>query len=477
MTFVHFVVKMFTQLGRGPYLSMDRQQIRKLLTNHRAFFATGRTRDIRFRRQQLEALKRAIRANESAIYEALAKDLNKPPVETYGGETGMILNEIDHALRNIAAWMKPRKVRTPFAHLPTTSWVASEPYGTVLVVSAWNFPFQLAFMPLIGAIAAGNCALLKPAIQTVHSANLIASMVASTFDPGYVSVVQGGAETARALMEEQVDYIFFTGGPSTARQVMQAAAKHLTPVTLELGGKNPCIVDADVDIDVAARRIAWGKCFNAGQNCVAVDYVLADRRIKQQLLERVAGHMRKFYGERPETSGDYARIIDEEHFDRLAGFMRQATVYAGGGMERSTCFIEPTILDKVSMKDAVMQEEIFGPLLPVLEYDILPDAIAMVNSLPKPLALYLFSRDRAKQERVLREVSSGGACINDVLIHEAWSFPFGGVGESGMGKYHGKASFDTFTHERGIMKSSFWFDLKLRYPPYGNALKWIKKLL
>jgi acyl-CoA reductase-like NAD-dependent aldehyde dehydrogenase len=455
---------------------MDQRKIREMLAEHRQFFASGRTRDIAFRRQQLEAFGRAIRTHEAAIYEALKKDLNKPSVEAYGGEIGMVLNEIDHALRNLRTWTRPRRFRTPLVHQPASSWVFPEPYGVVLIVSPWNFPFQLTFMPLVGAMAAGNCSMLKPPIVSPHSASLIASIVSDTFDPAYVSVVQGGAETGQALLEERFDYIFFTGGPYTGRQVMQAAAKHLTPVTLELGGKNPCIVDADTRLDFTARRIAWGKFFNAGQNCIAVDYLLVDRKIGQQLLERIAAEVKTFYGPDPAASSDYARIIDKEHCDRLVRLMKLGRIAAGGRTDEASRFIEPTIIDGVAMRDPIMEEEIFGPLLPVIEYDTLPDAIAMVNSRPKPLTLYFFSRDRAKQERVLREISSGCVCINDTLIHETWSLPFGGVGESGMGKYHGKASFDTFSHQRSVMKSSFLFDLTLRYPPYGRAIKWIKKL-
>jgi acyl-CoA reductase-like NAD-dependent aldehyde dehydrogenase len=318
--------------------------------------------------------------------------------------------------------------------------------------------------------------VLKPAIPALHSSNLIASIVADTFDPALVSVVPGGAETAQSLLEEHFDYIFFTGGPATGKLVMQAAARHLTPVTLELGGKNPCIVDADVRLDYTARRIVWGKFFNAGQNCVAVDYLLVDRRIKQQLLDRMADLVAEFYGPNPSRSPDYARIINDHHFDRLAGLMTKGMIVIGGRTDRSSRYIPPTILDQVGENDPIMADEIFGPLLPVLAFDNLSDAIAMVNARPNPLALYFFSRSAEKQERVLRETASGGVCINDTLIHQTWQLPFGGIGNSGMGKYHGKAGFDTFAHYRGIMKSSFLFDLLLRYPPYKDGVKWLKRL-
>jgi acyl-CoA reductase-like NAD-dependent aldehyde dehydrogenase len=455
---------------------MDTHQIQELLANHRQFFSSGRTRDISFRRRQLDTLKKAITAREADIYAALKQDLNKPQMEAYGGEIAMVINEIDHTLRHIASWTRPKKFRTPLAHMPSSSHVVAEPYGVSLIISPWNFPFQLTFMPLIGSIAAGNCSVLKPPIAAIHSSRLIQEIFQDHFEPAYISVVEGGAETGAMLLEERFDYIFFTGGPSTGRLVMQAAAKHLTPLTLELGGKNPCIVDADIHVEYAARRIVWGKFFNAGQNCVAVDYLLVDKRIKQRLLDRMAVSIVEFYGSDSSHSPDYARIVDDLHFDRLSRLLKQGTIVTGGHSDRASRYIAPTILDNIKEADPIMDDEIFGPLLPVLEYDTLSDAIAMVNARPKPLALYFFSRDKKKQERVLRETSSGGGCINDALIHETWPFPFGGAGESGMGKYHGKASFDTFSHHRSIMKSGFLFDLLLRYPPYKNRLKWIKKL-
>lgn len=455
---------------------MNKSQIRQTILNHRQFFSSGRTRDISYRKEQLVLLKNAVIKNESAILDALKQDLNKPAFEAYGGDIAMVVNDIDYALSHLAAWIKPKKFRTPLIHLPASGYVVPEPYGVVLIEAPWNFPFQLTLMPLVGSIAAGNCSLLKPPIAALNSSRLIAKIIRDTFDPAYISVIEGGAETAQMLLEERFDYIFFTGGSATGRLVMQAAAKNLTPVTLELGGKNPCIVDADTHIEYTARRVVWGKFFNAGQNCVAVDYLLVDKRIKQKLLDRIAVYIAEFYGSDASQSPDYCRIVNETHFERLSALLRQGRILLGGRTDKTTRYIAPTIIDAVSESDPIMEDEIFGPLLPVLEYDALPDAIAMVNSRPKPLTLYFFSRDRDKQKLVLREISSGCACINDVIIHETWSFPFGGVGESGMGKYHGKASFDTFTHRRSIMKNGFLIDLKLRYPPYRDHLKWIRKL-
>jgi aldehyde dehydrogenase (NAD+) len=454
---------------------MDKSKIAKLIQNHRMFFASGRTRELTFRLEQLRLLRRAILLHETAIFDALKQDLNKPYFEAYGGDTAIVINEIDYALKHLEKWVKPKKAPTPLAYFPSSSSIASEPYGVALIIGPWNFPFQLTFGPLVGAMAAGNCAMLKPPIAAPQSSHLIARIINGYFDPAYISVVEGGAETGQMLLEEKFDYLFFTGGPSTGRLVMQAAARHLTPVTLELGGKNPCIVDADTHLDYTARRIVWGKFFNTGQSCVAVDYLLADKRTKRRLLDLIVKYVNEFYGADPAQSPDYGRIVNDAHFERLTRLLGQGTVIAGGQSDRAKRYIAPTIIDNIKGREPIMEDEIFGPLLPVVEYDNLTEAIAMVNARPNPLALYFFSRDKRKQERVLREVSSGGGCINDTMIHETVRLPFGGVGESGIGKYHGKASFDTFSHVRSIVKNGFLFDIPLRYPPYKDHLKWLKK--
>ncbi len=454
---------------------MDKLHILKLIENHRAFFSTGRTKDLSFRIEQLKILRKAISNHEAAIFEALKQDLNKPAFEAYGGDTAIVINEIDHTLKHLRSWAKPKKVKTPVAYYPSRSFILPEPYGIALIIGPWNFPFQLLFGPLVGAMAAGNCVLLKPPVAAPYSTRLIAAMIRDHFDPSYISVVEGGAETGQLLLEEKFDYIFFTGGPATGRLVMQAAARHLTPVTLELGGKNPCIVDADTQLDYTARRIVWGKFFNAGQSCVAVDYLLVDKRIKQPLLDLIARTINIFYGADPSQSPDYGRIVDNMHFDRLSRLLGQGMIIVGGRTDRAARYIAPTVIDGISGNEPIMEDEIFGPLLPVIEYGDLTEAIAMVNSRPKPLALYFFSRDKQKQELVLSETSSGGGCINDTMIHETARLPFGGVGESGIGKYHGKASFDTFSHVRSIVKSGFMFDVPLRYPPYKDHLKWLKR--
>ncbi len=456
---------------------MTRQEIAALLKNQRAFFASGTTRDLSYRGEQLKRLRSMIIDNEAAIYDSLAKDLGKPAFEVYGGEMGIVIREIDFALRNIGYWAKPKKVSTLMAHQPASSFIVPEPYGVVLIISPWNFPVQLTFSPLVGALAAGNSVLLKPSPMTVETSRLIKKMVERAFDPGLVCCVEGGAEIAHELVQEPFDYIFFTGSATTGRIVMTAAAKNLTPVTLELGGKNPCIVDADVDLDVAARRIAWGKFFNAGQSCVAVDYLMAHRKIKDALIERIVQHVKNFYGEDARASPDFGRIVSSAHVDRLAGLLGCGKIVIGGQIDREARYFAPTIIDGIAGNEPVMDDEIFGPILPVIAYDDLSQAITFVRDRPRPLALYFFSRDRALQDRVLRETASGGMCINDTVLQETSEhLPFGGVGASGMGRYHGKESFRTFSYQRSVVRKGFRADSALRFPPYKDKLKWLRKL-
>jgi len=456
---------------------MHNANIKQLLHEHRSYFATGITKEVSFRLKQLMVLRKAVKDNEDAFSHALKVDLNKPPFEAYGGEIAIVLREIDHAVRHLRCWTKPRRVRTPLALFPSKGFVLREPFGVALIIGPWNFPVQLMLVPLVGAIAAGNCAVLKPSLAASSTSHVIAKIISENFAPAYVSVLEGGAETAQALLAERFDYVFFTGGVASGRLVMAAAAKHLTPVTLELGGKNPCIVDADCDLDVAARRIVFGKFFNAGQSCVAVDYLLVDRRIKQALLSRMIEQIVKFYGKDPSCSPDLCRIVNEHHFDRLMGLLQAGNVVIGGGSDRAARYIAPTIIDGISGSEPIMEDEIFGPLLPVLGYDELTEAIEFVNNRPKPLALYFFSRNMARQEHALSGTSSGGGCINDTLVHfTVAGLPFGGIGDSGMGTYHGKASFDTFTHERSIIRNNFLVDVFLRYPPYKDHLRWLKKI-
>lgn len=467
----------YGSLCYNKQILMDQTPYTHIIGKQRAFFSAGRTRDPSFRMDQLTILRKAIVNNEDAIFAALAKDLGKPLIEAYGGDTAIVLREIDYAIKHLALWSRPKKVRTILAHQPATSVIIPEPYGVVLIISPWNFPVQLSLTPLVGALAAGNCVVLKPSPLAPETSRLIETIIQNNFDPAYAAAVAGGADAARALLDEPFDYIFFTGGSATGRQVMTAAAARLTPVTLELGGKNPCIVDSDVDLDVASRRIAWGKFFNAGQSCVAVDYLLAHSSVKRELIGLIGKRIREFYGDDPERSPDFGRIVNEAHVDRLAKLLDRGVIAAGGRVNREDRYIAPTVIDDITGDDPIMADEIFGPLLPVIGYDDPAQAIAFVNARPKPLTIYIFSRGRRFQERVLRETASGGACINETVLQETSThLPFGGVGLSGIGRYHGKASFDTFTYPRSVIKKGFWLDIGLRYPPYRDRLKWFRKI-
>jgi aldehyde dehydrogenase (NAD+) len=449
-----------------------------VVNQQRQFFNTGKTKDIAFRIEQLKRLRQAILDNESAISEALKSDLGKPDFEIFVTEIGACLEEIKYILKHIKSWTKPKKVATSFIQFPASAKIYAEPLGVVLIIGAWNYPFQLNILPLLGAIAAGNCAVLKPSEIATHTSHLLAEMLPKYFDPSYIAVVEGGKETTQQLLEEKFDHIFFTGGTQVGKIVMSAAAKHLTPVTLELGGKSPCIVDADTHLDYTARRIVWGKFINAGQTCLAPDYLLVDKKVKNDLLEQIKQCIQKFYGTNPSTNPDYCRIISQNHFNRLSQLLNEGEIIIGGDTNPTGRYIAPTVIDNVGWDAPVMQEEIFGPILPVLEYTDLSEAIAQVNARPKPLAVYVFSNNKQYQERVLQETSSGGACINDTILHCGCpELPFGGVGDSGMGSYHGKASFETFSHHKSVLNRSFLVDLKLRYAPYQGKLKLLKRLL
>ena len=450
----------------------------KTVSNQRLFFNKHQTKKLSFRIEQLKLLQQAILDNEAAITKALNADLNKPELESYVTEIGSCLEEIKYALKHIRSWVKPKKVRTPLPYLPASSKVYSEPLGVVLIIGAWNYPLQLIIYPLIGAIAAGNCAIIKPSEIAVNTSTLLAEIIPKYFDSSFISVVEGGKEVTQQLLEEKFDHIFFTGSPQVGKIIMSAAAKQLTPVTLELGGKSPCIVDADTHLEYTARRIVWGKFLNAGQTCVAPDYLLVDRKIKKDLLEHLKQIIQEFYGTTPETSPDYARIINQHQFQRLCELLKTGEIVVGGDTNPRDYYIAPTVIDGVSPEEGVMQEEIFGPILPVIEYTNLSEAIAFVNAKPKPLALYFFSNNKQHQNQVLQETASGGACINDTIVQIAFpGLPFGGVGDSGIGRYHGKTSFETFSHQRSVLHKSFWVDLKLRYAPYKGKLKFLKWLI
>ncbi|MEA5541017.1 aldehyde dehydrogenase [Limnoraphis robusta Tam1] len=451
-------------------------QVEKLIQQQRQFFATGQTKNVNFRREQLQRLKQAIIDHQGDIIAGVKADLNRPEFEAYFEIASV--SEVNYAIKHLKSWTKPKKVPTSIDQFPASAQIFPEPLGVVLIIGPWNYPFQLMISPLVGAIAAGNCAILKPSEIAANTSKVVAKMIQKTFDPAYVAAVEGGVETSQALLAQKFDHIFFTGGTKIGKIVMEAAAKHLTPVTLELGGKSPCIVESDVQLDYTAKRIAWGKFLNAGQTCIAPDYLLVHRKIKTPLLEKIKQNIQEFYGENPEKSPDYCRIISPRQFERLAGFLQNAKVIVGGQTNPEDHYIAPTLLDQVSWDDPVMQEEIFGPILPVLEYNDLGEAIAQINSRPKPLALYLFSKDQAKQQQVLQNTSSGGVCLNDTVMQVGvTNLPFGGVGESGIGSYHGKASFDTFSHYKSVLKKFFWLDPNWRYAPYQGKVDFIKKIV
>ncbi len=451
--------------------------LQTLVQQQRSFFGTGQTKPLEFRLQQLQKLQHVITEYQGAIVKAAQQDLGRPEYEAYF-EIATV-SEVKKAIKSLKQWMKPQKAATSIDQFPSQAWIQPDPLGVVLIIGPWNYPFQLIISPLVGAIAAGNCAILKPSEHAPHTAQVVSEMIRSAFDPQYIAVAQGDAEVSQQLLAEKFDHIFFTGGTAIGRIVMEAAAKHLTPVTLELGGKSPCIVEADARLDYAAKRIAWGKFINAGQTCIAPDYLLVNRRIKTEFLELLKQYIQEFYGENPADSPSYGRIIHQRHFSRLASFLDNGKTITGGQTDPDTRYIAPTVLDEVRWSDPVMQDEIFGPILPVLVYDELEEAIALVNARPKPLALYFFSKDSRKQQQILQSTSSGGVCLNDTVMQIAVAtLPFGGVGESGMGRYHDRASFDTFSHYKSVLKKSFWLDLTWRYAPYtADKLKLIKRIV
>lgn len=450
-----------------------------LLHAQRKYFEEGNSLSVSKRLEALKRLQKAIREWEPLIQKALYLDLNKGKMEAYMTEVGMVLEELGFAIRHLKSWSKARKVATPLAQFPSKSYRIPEPYGVVLIMSPWNYPFQLTLSPLIGALAAGNCAVLKPSNYSPHTSQLIQDLISSCFPPEYVCVIPGGREENRALLEQKFDYIFFTGGVTVGKLVMQSATRHLTPVTLELGGKSPCLVDHTANLSVIARRIVFGKFLNAGQTCVAPDYILVEKSVEKPLLAALKDAVFQFYGRNALYNPDYPKIINTKHFKRLQGLLVGQTVFCGGESRPDSLKIEPTVLKDVSPESAVMQEEIFGPLLPVLAVDSIDEMISFVRRRPKPLALYLFTSSQDTKRRVLRTLSFGGGCVNDTIIHLASTrLPFGGVGESGMGSYHGKKSFDTFTHYKSIVKKAVWLDLPMRYPPYTDKkLKTIRTFL
>lgn len=443
----------------------------------KAFFNTQQTKDISFRKEQLKKLSKAIKSYESDILEALYTDLGKNKVEAYATEIGITLKSIKNARKELKNWTKTKNVDTPLYLFPTKSYIKKEPYGTVLIIAPFNYPFQLVFEPLIGAIAAGNTAIIKPSELTPNVARVIKRLINETFDANYIEVIEGGIEETQTLIHLPFDYVFFTGSENVGKIVYQAASENLVPVTLEMGGKSPVIVDETANIKVASERICFGKFTNAGQTCVALDYILVHESVKDDLITALSKTLREFYGQNIQQSPDYGRIVNLKHYHRLTSLLNSAqmNIVFGGHSDEDERYIEPTLLDHVTNDSAIMQEEIFGPILPILTYQSLDEAIAFIHQRPKPLSLYLFSEDENATQRVINELSFGGGAINDTLMHLANpKLPFGGVGASGMGRYHGKYSFDTFTHEKSYIFKSTRLESGVHLPPYKGKFKYIK---
>lgn len=451
------------------------------LEQMREYFNSGVTRPYHFRIEQLKKLKASIEKHEQELYSALSADLNKSPEESWVTENGMVLAELNVAIKNLRHWMRPERPGTNLLNFPSSSRIIKEPMGVVLIIATWNYPLQMALNPLVGAIAAGNCAVVKPSEHAVHTAAVIRKILEAVFPPSYILTIEGdGAILVPPLMDQfRFDYVFFTGSTAVGRQIYKMAADKLVPVTLELGGKTPCIVEDDANIPVTARRIAVTKFSNAGQMCVAPDFILVKESVKDKLIEELKSAINKFFSEKPEKSYSYGRIINETHFDRLAGYLEKSKIVSGGKTEKSIRYIEPTIITDVSPDHPFMKEEIFGPVLPIISFKEKQEALAIIQQSPNPLAFYVYTSSRKKEDEWLEAVPAGGSCINNCSWHLTnHHLPFGGRGYSGMGNYHGKYSFETFSHKRSVMKTPTWFDPKIKYPPFDGKLmlyKWFIK--
>lgn len=448
-----------------------------LVEKQRSYFQSGITRPYKFRREQLKLLRAAIRKYEGRITEALKADLGKAPGESYMTEIGPVLAELRFIKNHLREWMEPQRVPGMIYSFPSRGIIYPEPYGIALIIAPWNYPFWLSVNPVLGAIAAGNCVILKPSEGASHTASAMKKMFDETFPSEIISVVEGGPEVSQQLIELPPDYIFYTGGTIVGKIVAQAASKNLIPYTLELGGKSPCIIDESADLKLAARRIVWGKAITAGQTCVAPDYLLIHKNARDAFVNEVKKALNQFYPAGALNDEEYPRIINRKHFDRLKGLMQDGKILLGGKWDEARFKIEPTLLEDVNWNHAIMKEEIFGPLLPVISFDTVNEVIATINHQPKPLSLYVFSGNKKFQQRILQEVSYGGASVNDTIEHLGNSYlPFGGIGTSGIGAYHGKWSFDTFTHYKGVMKKGTWIDLPFRYKPFTKMKGWVMRM-
>lgn len=456
---------------------MDISEIVKV---QNTFFHSGKTKDIKYRKEALKKLFTTIEKNEKNILEALYSDLNKSETEGYMTEISTLKEELSYVLKHMSSWAKKTKTKTALSLFPAKCYKVSDPFGVVLIMSPWNYPLLLSLEPLVGAIAAGNCAVLKPSAYAPKTSDIIEKIITECFPPEYCAVVKGGRKENDELLKQKFDYIFFTGSPVVGKAVMEAAAQNLTPISLELGGKSPVIVDESADMSLTAKRLVFGKFINSGQTCIAPDYLFIHESKKDELINQLEIWIKEFYPK--DEMGkvkDYPKIINQKHFDRLIGLLEGENVVLGGKYFSEDLKIEPTILTEVKLESPIMQEEIFGPILPIIAYNKIEEVIKIIKDRPKPLALYLFSNDKNVQKRILSEISFGGGCINDTILHVASShLPFGGVGNSGMGSYHGKASFDTFTHYKSIVHKSNWMDFSFRYRPYDkNKQKLIRTLL
>jgi len=451
-------------------------QIQQIISEQQAFFETDKTKDVNFRIAALKKLKASIQKNEGKIYEALHNDFSKSGFETYTSEIGTLYEEIGFLLKHIKNWAMPQAVKDTVANFPSKNYIYPEPYGVCLVIGAWNYPLQLTLSPVIGAIAAGNTVIVKPPRASMHTYQ-ITHQILSVFEEDYICVLPEDSNNDE-MLQCRYDYIFFTGGVEVGRKVARAAAEHLTPTTLELGGKSPCIVDASADVDISAKRIVWGKFMNGGQTCIAPDYLLLNSKVKDSFYQSFKKYDKEFYGENPFFSADFPRIINDRHFSRLNKMLVDGKIIVGGETDKESKYIAPTLIEIKDLNDPLMEDEIFGPILPVLEVDSVDESIAIIKQFEKPLALYLFSKNYEEQQKVLKKISFGGGCINDTIAHFVnKELPFGGVGNSGIGAYHGKYSFDTFSHHKGIVHKVTWPDVPLRYPPYKGKTPIIKQIL
>lgn len=459
---------------------INQDTIADFLKENKMFFEKGVTKNIKFRIKQLKKLEYAFRTYENKFICALNQDLGKSEFEAYTTEIGFVYKSLKHMIKNLSNWAKPEKVKTPLYLMPSKSYIIKEPYGTVLIIGPFNYPLQLLMEPLIGALAAGNCAVIKPSEHTPAVSAVFAEMIEKNFNKRYIRVMEGGIETTSALIHSRFDYIFFTGSPKVGKIVMAAAAENLIPITLELGGKSPVIVEKTANIPLAAKRIVWGKFINAGQTCVAPDYVLVDSQIKDMLIKHIKNAVLDFFGNEPLNNPDYGKVIDEKQFTRLSAMidMEKEHLLYGGNYVKENLRIEPTLIEVDSKESPVMEDEIFGPLLPIMQYRDLDEAISIINSYPKPLAAYLFTESKEAQKYVLRRISFGGGCINDTISHIVNPYlPFGGVGNSGMGFYHGKYSFELFSHKKSLLKKTTLIETGLTFPPYKNKISFVRRIL